>query len=77
VAKPKSNSQNGLKIIADTTELFSSLDPKEIGKLDYLICATKTYDIETSLESIKIVLLQTRYSYLYIMNAGTNTKFFS
>lgn len=50
--------QNGLKIIADTKELvvFPSLvsnNPDEIGKLDYLICATKTYDIETSFESIK------------------------
>jgi 2-dehydropantoate 2-reductase len=60
-----------LKIIADTTEIvaFPSLvsNVPEDSKLDYLICATKTYDIETSLESIKIVLLQTRYSYLYIM----------
>jgi 2-dehydropantoate 2-reductase len=40
---------------------------QEIGKLDYLICATKTYDIETSLESIKNCITQTRYSYLYIM----------
>nr|WP_315167419.1 2-dehydropantoate 2-reductase [uncultured Flavobacterium sp.] len=50
--------QNGLKIIADAKELivFPSLvsnNPDEIGKLDYLICATKTYDIETSFESIK------------------------
>ncbi|MES2804945.1 MAG: 2-dehydropantoate 2-reductase [Bacteroidota bacterium] len=50
--------QNGLKIITDTKELivFPSLvsnNPDEIGKLDYLICATKTYDIETSFESIK------------------------
>jgi 2-dehydropantoate 2-reductase len=50
--------QNGLKIIADTKELivFPSLvsnNPDEIRKLDYLICATKTYDIETSFESIK------------------------
>jgi 2-dehydropantoate 2-reductase len=50
--------QNGLKIIADTKELivFPNLvsnNPDEIGKLDYLICATKTYDIETSFESIK------------------------
>jgi 2-dehydropantoate 2-reductase len=54
----KSIAKNGLKIIADTTEIvaFPSLVsnvPEEIGKLDYLICATKTYDIETSLESIK------------------------
>jgi 2-dehydropantoate 2-reductase len=54
----KAIAQNGLKIIADTKELivFPSLvsnNPDEIGKLDYLICATKTYDIETSFESIK------------------------
>lgn len=54
----KAIAKNGLKIIADTTEIvaFPSLVsnvPEEIGKLDYLICATKTYDIETSLESIK------------------------
>ncbi|MFV8353455.1 ketopantoate reductase family protein [Flavobacterium sp. XS2P14] len=54
----KAIAKNGLKIIADTTEIvaFPSLVsnvPEQIGKLDYLICATKTYDIETSLESIK------------------------
>lgn len=50
--------QNGLKIISDKSEMISfpnlvSNSPEEIGALDYLICATKTYDIETSLESIK------------------------
>jgi 2-dehydropantoate 2-reductase len=50
--------QNGLKIIQDESEMtvFPSIvsdDPKIIGKLDYLICATKTYDIEESLLSIK------------------------
>ena len=54
----KAIAKNGLKIIADTTEIVAfpnlvSNVPEEIGKLDYLICATKTYDIETSLESIK------------------------
>lgn len=54
----KAIAQNGLKIIADTNKItaFPSLvsnNPEEIGKLDYLICATKTYDIETSFESIK------------------------
>lgn len=54
----KAIAKNGLKIIADTTEIsaFPSLVsnvPEQIGKLDYLICATKTYDIESSLESIK------------------------
>lgn len=50
--------QNGLKIIADESEItvFPSIvsdDSAVIGKLDYLICATKTYDIEESLLSIK------------------------
>ncbi len=54
----KAIAKNGLKIIADATEIgaFPSLvsnNPEEIGKLDYLICATKTYDIETSFETIK------------------------
>ncbi|MFV5703440.1 ketopantoate reductase family protein [Flavobacterium sp. XS2P12] len=54
----KAVAQNGFKIISDTNEaiVFPSLvsnNPDEIGKLDYLICATKTYDIETSFESIK------------------------
>ena len=54
----KAIAKNGLKIIAGSTEIvaFPSLVanvPEQIGKLDYLICATKTYDIETSLESIK------------------------
>jgi 2-dehydropantoate 2-reductase len=50
-------SESGLKIVTDETEtiVFPSMvsnDPKVIGKLDYLICATKTYDIEDSLLSI-------------------------
>lgn len=49
---------NGLKIISDEGEIvvFPSIvsnNPEEIGILDYLICATKTYDIENSLETIK------------------------
>jgi 2-dehydropantoate 2-reductase len=45
---------SGLKIITDENEsiVFPSIvshDPQTIGKLDYLICATKTYDIEESL----------------------------
>ena len=51
-------SQSGLKIVTDENEsiVFPSIvsnDPKIIGKLDYLICATKTYDIEESLLSLK------------------------
>jgi 2-dehydropantoate 2-reductase len=54
----KTITQSGLKIILDESEMtvFPSIvsdDPKIIGKLDYLICATKTYDIEESLLSIK------------------------
>ncbi|MFV8372112.1 ketopantoate reductase family protein [Flavobacterium sp. LB2P74] len=54
----KALAQNGLKLISDTNEItvFPSLvsnNPEEIGDLNYLICATKTYDIETSFESIK------------------------
>jgi 2-dehydropantoate 2-reductase len=54
----KTIAQDGLKIILDKSEMtvFPSIvsdDPKVIGKLDYLICATKTYDIEESLLSIK------------------------
>ncbi len=50
--------QNGLKITTDTTEsiVFPTLvsnNPANIGTLDVLICATKTYDIESSLASIK------------------------
>ncbi|WP_264538246.1 ketopantoate reductase family protein [Flavobacterium sp. N1736] len=50
--------ENGLKIITDTTEMIVypkivSNNPDEIGVLDYLICATKTYDIKESLLSIK------------------------
>lgn len=46
--------ENGLKIVTDETEMVVHPDlvsdnPDEIGPLDYLICATKTYDIEESL----------------------------
>jgi 2-dehydropantoate 2-reductase len=49
---------NGLKILSDAGEMtvfpnIVSNNPEEIGKLDYLICATKTYDIESSLASVK------------------------
>lgn len=47
-------SESGLKIITKESEIVVfpkvvSNDPDVIGKLDYLICATKTYDIEESL----------------------------
>ena len=50
--------ENGLKILSDDTEMvvfpdLVSNDAAIIGKLDYLICATKTYDIEDSLLAIK------------------------
>ena len=51
-------SESGLKIISDQDEIIVfptivSDDPKIIGKLDYLIGATKTYDIEESFLSLK------------------------
>jgi 2-dehydropantoate 2-reductase len=51
-------SQNGLKIITPQGDLtvFAKLvsnNPDAIGVLDYLICATKTYDIEESLGYLK------------------------
>lgn len=54
----KAIAQNGLKIIAGENEMvvFPSVvshDSAVIGRLDYLICATKTYDIEESLLSIQ------------------------
>ena len=54
----KEIANNGLKIITDTDEsivfpFLVSNDPQFIGKLDFLICATKTYDIEESLVSIR------------------------
>ena len=50
--------ENGLKIVTDDSEMtvrpkLVSNDPEEIGALDYLICATKTYDIEESLLSLQ------------------------
>lgn len=50
--------ESGLKISTDEgeTTVFPTVvsnDPDVIGKLDYLVCATKTYDIEESLDAIK------------------------
>lgn len=49
--------QDGLTIVTDQTEtqVFPSIvsdNPAEIGVLDYLICATKTYHIESSLNAL-------------------------
>ncbi|MBP4136810.1 ketopantoate reductase family protein [Flavobacterium geliluteum] len=49
---------HGLKIVTDETETIVypkivSNNPEEIGVLDFLICATKTYDIEESLLSLE------------------------
>jgi 2-dehydropantoate 2-reductase len=57
----KNISESGLKIITDEEEtiVFPDLvsnNPEKIGSLDYLICATKTYDIEESLLSISKVI---------------------
>ena len=54
----KAIAENGLKIVTDDSEMIVrpnlvSNDPSEIGVLDYLICATKTYDIEESFTSLK------------------------
>ncbi|MFE3848549.1 ketopantoate reductase family protein [Flavobacterium sp. LB3P45] len=54
----KAIAQKGLKIILDESEMtvfprIVSDDSTIIGKLEYLICATKTYDIQESLLSIK------------------------
>lgn len=58
----KAIAENGLKIITDTTETIVfpkivSNNPDEIGVLDYLICATKTYDIKESLTSLKLCIV--------------------
>ncbi|KUJ62830.1 2-dehydropantoate 2-reductase [Flavobacteriaceae bacterium CRH] len=57
----KAIAENGLKIITDDSEtvVFPKLvsnNPDEIGVLDYLICATKTYDIAESLLSLKLCI---------------------
>ncbi|OXA83892.1 ketopantoate reductase family protein [Flavobacterium hercynium] len=54
----KAIAENGLKIITDNSETtvypaLVSNNAKEIGELDYLICATKTYDIEESLLALR------------------------
>jgi 2-dehydropantoate 2-reductase len=50
--------ESGLKIVTDNSEIIVypklvSNNPEEIGELDYLICATKSYDIEESLLSLQ------------------------
>jgi len=59
----KAIAENGLKIITDDSETvvypkLVSNNPYEIGILDYLICATKTYDIEESLLSLQQCIAQ-------------------
>jgi 2-dehydropantoate 2-reductase len=54
----KNIKESGLKITTDEgeTTIYPDLvsdNPEVIGTLDYLICATKTYDIETSFESYR------------------------
>lgn len=67
----KAITENGLKVITDDLETvvypkLVSNNPDEIGKLDYLICATKTYDIEESLLSLKkCIMLKTVVLPLY------------
>jgi 2-dehydropantoate 2-reductase len=48
----------GLKIISDDEEIvvypsIVSNNTEDIGVLDYLICSTKTYDLENSLKTLK------------------------
>ena len=68
----KAIAKNGLKVITDDLETvvypkLVSNNPDEIGKLDYLICATKTYDIEESLLSLKkCITLKTVILPLYL-----------
>ncbi|MDN3672744.1 2-dehydropantoate 2-reductase [Flavobacterium branchiarum] len=63
--------ESGLKICTDEgeTTVFPSVVsnvPEVIGKLDFLICATKTYDIEESLEAIsKCITKNTVFLPLY------------
>ncbi|BFM41411.1 2-dehydropantoate 2-reductase [Flavobacterium sp. CFS9] len=57
-ATQKAIADSGLKIVTDESEMIVhpklvSNNPEEIGGLDYLICATKTYDIEESLLSLQ------------------------
>ena len=59
----KAIAENGLTIITDDSETvvypkLVSNNPDEIGVLDYLICATKTYDIEESLLSLQQCIAQ-------------------
>lgn len=59
----KAIAENGLKIITDDSETvvypkLVSNNQDEIGVLDYLICATKTYDIEESLLSLQQCIAQ-------------------
>jgi 2-dehydropantoate 2-reductase len=59
----KAIAENGLTIITDDSETvvypkLVSDNPDEIGVLDYLICATKTYDIEESLLSLQQCIAQ-------------------
>jgi 2-dehydropantoate 2-reductase len=59
----KNIKDSGLKISTDEGEIIVFPDlvsdnPEVIGTLDYLICATKTYDIETSFESYRKCITQ-------------------
>jgi 2-dehydropantoate 2-reductase len=70
--KRKAIAESGLTIITDENEItvfpnIVSDDPLTIGKLDYLICATKTYDIEESLRSLEKCITKTLSFFLYIM----------
>lgn len=60
----KAIADSGLKIVTDENEMIVqpklvSNNPDEIGVLDYLICATKTYDIKESLVPLKKCIIPT------------------
>jgi 2-dehydropantoate 2-reductase len=62
--KRKAIAESGLTIITDEITVFPNIvsdDPLTIGKLDYLICATKTYDIEESLRSLENASLKNTF----------------
>ncbi|MCX6351275.1 MAG: 2-dehydropantoate 2-reductase [Bacteroidetes bacterium] len=61
ITRPKTKktiNEKGLKLITDESEkiIFPSIisgNPEVIGELDYLLCTTKSYDLEDSIFAIK------------------------
>ncbi len=57
----KAIAENGLKIITPAGEIVAnpslvSANPVEIGKLDFVLCTCKTYDLKSGLEQYKELL---------------------